>query len=123
MQVTELELALSVCFAVRIDDKNLGTFNSVDGLGCEVVLHPYEEGGNNGFVWQLPTRMKYTNIKLSRPLSKDTAKVAKWFASMAGGVKPTTATIEALTSEGTVLFSWGLLGVIPVRWTGPSLNL
>ena len=121
--MTELELALSVCFAVRIDDNNLGTFNSVDGLGCEVVIESREEGGNNGFVWQLPTRMKYTNVKLSRPLNKDTAKVATWFASMAGGVKPTTATIEALDPEGKVLFSWGLLGVIPVRWTGPTLNL
>ena len=32
-----------------------------------------EEGGNNGFVWQLPTRMKYTNIKLSRPIGPDSA--------------------------------------------------
>ena len=33
-----------------------------------------EEGGNNGFVWQLPTRIKYTNVKLSRPVGKDSRR-------------------------------------------------
>ena len=51
------------------------------------MIEQREEGGNNGFVWQLPTRIKYSNIKLSRPLGPDTAKVAKWFASMTTGVK------------------------------------
>jgi phage tail-like protein len=33
-----------------------------------------------------------------------------------------TASITALTLDGTVVARWGLLDVIPVRWTGPSLN-
>ena len=115
--------AVSVCFAVSIDDKSLGTFNSCDGLGCEVVLEQREEGGNNGFVWQLPTRLKYSNVKLTRPIGKDTVKVAKWFASMANGVTRTTATISAMTADGSVVAQWGLLDVVPVRWTGPSLSL
>ena len=65
------ETALSVCFSVTIDDDELGSFNSCDGLGCEVVMEQREEGGNNGFVWQLPTRIKYTNVKLTRPVGKD----------------------------------------------------
>ena len=56
------EPAVSVCFAVTIDNLKLGTFNSCEGLGVEVVLEQREEGGNNGFVWQLPSRMKFTNI-------------------------------------------------------------
>jgi len=115
--------AVSVCFAVSIDDNKLGTFNSCEGLGCEVVLEQREEGGNNSFVWQLPTRLKYSNVKLSRPVGKDTVKVGQWFASMATGVKPTTATISAMSTEGKVVAEWGLMGVVPVRWTGPSLNL
>ena len=115
--------AVSVCFAVSIDDSSLGTFNSCDGLGCEVVIEQREEGGNNGFVWQLPTRLKYTNVKLTRPIGKDTVKVAKWFSSMANGVTRTTATIAAKTADGTTVAEWGLLDVVPVRWTGPSLSL
>jgi phage tail-like protein len=115
--------AVTVCFAVSIDDDDLGTFNSCEGLGIEVVLETREEGGNNGMVWQLPTRLKYSNVKLSRPLNSQTLKIAKWFASMVNGVEPKTATISAMTLDGTIVARWGLLGVIPVRWTGPSLNL
>jgi len=119
--------AVSVCFVVKFDDVNLGAFNSCEGLGAEVVIEQREEGGNNGFIWQLPTRIKYPNIKLTRPLTKDTEKVAKWI-SAAVGPRPAasgkkTGSIEAMTLDGAVVATWGLLDVVPVRWTGPSLNL
>jgi phage tail-like protein len=115
--------AMTVCFAVSIDDNSLGTFNSCDGLGCEVVLEQREEGGNSSFVWQLPTRLKYSTIKLTRPVGKDTVKIAAWFATLATGLEAKTATIAAMSSDGNVVAEWGLLGVVPVRWTGPSLNV
>jgi phage tail-like protein len=114
--------AVSVCFAVSIDDKDLGTFNSCEGLGVEVVLEQREEGGNNGFVWQLPTRLKYPNVKFTRPLGPDTMKIARWFSSMTGGVTRRTATVVAMTADDTVVARWGLADVVPVRWSGPSLN-
>ena len=116
------EVAVAVAFVVRIDDQDLGAFNSCDGLGCELVIEQREEGGNNGLVWQLPTRMKYSNIKLSRPVTAESAKLMRWFGGLASGIKRKTATIEARTQEGTVIARWGLLDVIPVRWTGPQLN-
>ncbi|MGH3797778.1 MAG: phage tail protein [Pseudonocardiaceae bacterium] len=114
--------AVSVCFQVSIDDQSLGTFNGCEGLGCEVVIEQREEGGNNGAVWQLPTRLKYPNIKLTRPITKDTEKVAKWFSTVTTGVGHKTASITALSLNGTVVARWGLIDVVPVRWTGPSLN-
>ena len=56
------------------------------------------------------------------PVGSDSAKLTAWFASMVNGVKPTTAVITAMTGEAKPVTSWSLLGVIPVRWTGPSLN-
>ena len=117
------EPAVSVCFAVSIDNKDLGDFHSCDGLGCEVVIEQREEGGNNGFVWQLPTRVKYSNVKLSRPVGKDSRKLTAWLVSFAIGVERHTATISAMTSDRTVVATWNLQGVIPVRWSGPSLSL
>ncbi len=114
--------ATSVCFLVTIDDTDLGSFTSCEGLGCEVVIEQREEGGSNGYVWQLPTRLKYSNVKLSRPLSPDTRKVATWFASMTRGVTRQTASIVAKSLKGEVLAEWGLEGVVPVRWTGPSFG-
>jgi len=115
--------ALSVCFSVKIDDEELGSFNSCDGLGCEVVIEQREEGGNNGFVWQLPTRIKYGTVKLTRPVGKDSAKLTAWLASFATGVTRQTATISARGSNDEVVASWSLDGVIPVRWSGPQLSL
>lgn len=116
------EVAVAISFVVKIDDQDLGAFNTCEGLGCEVVVEQREEGGNNGHIWQLPTRMKFSNVKLSRPITADSAKLMRWFSGMASGIKRKTATIEARTLEGTVIARWGLLDVIPIRWTGPQLN-
>ncbi|MFI0901681.1 phage tail protein [Streptomyces sp. NPDC020983] len=121
MPVTD-DPAVSVCFVVTVDGIELGSFNTCDGLGCEVVLETREEGGNNSLSWQLPTRLRYSNVKLSRPLTRDTEKVAKWFASMTTGIKRRTAHIEARTADGHVVAQWGLLEVVPVRWSGPSFS-
>ncbi len=115
--------AVAVAFSVKIDDDEIGAFNSCDGLGLEVVMEQREEGGNNGFVWQLPTRIKYSNIKLTRPLGKDTGKVTDWFTSMVGGYTRCSATITARNAQDQPVASWSLTDVIPVRWTGPSLNV
>ena len=117
-----LETALSVCFSVKFDNEELGSFNSCDGLGCEVVIEQREEGGNNGFVWQLPTRIKYSNVKLTRPVGRDSSKLTAWLAGFAAGVHRQTATITAMTGDRVAVATWELDGVIPVRWSGPSLN-
>lgn len=119
----DADAAVSVCFSVRIDRHDLGTFTACDGLGCEVVIEQREEGGNQFFVHQLPGRLKYSNVKLTRAVNADTEKVARWFASMASGVQRTGAEIEARTQFGTIVASWGLIDVIPVRWTGPQLGV
>ena len=113
---------VGVAFAVERDKTSIGMFNSCEGLGLEVVLEQREEGGNNLFVHQLPVRFKYTNIKLARPLDKDSANVAEWFGTMKGSLKRTTGHITALTAELNPMASWHLSGVIPVRWQGPSFN-
>src|ERR1043165_1763903 len=118
--MADTDPAVSVCFEVQIDNNQLGVFNSCEGLGIEIVMEQREEGGNNGMVWQLPTRMKFSNVKLSRPISADSAKLTNWFATMINGVKPSTMEISAITLENHVLAKWELFGVIPVRWTGPG---
>jgi phage tail-like protein len=122
MTVERGEPAVGVRFLVAIDKNELGAFNTCEGLGCEVVLEQREEGGNNGFIWQLPTRIKYGNIKLSRSICKDSDKLTAWIASFASKVTRSTASISAMTGDGEIVVTWNLDGVIPVRWTGPSLN-
>lgn len=114
---------VGLSFRIRIEGVDLGPFATCEGLGCEVVLETRQEGGNNGYVWQLPTRLRYPNVKLSRPLGPDTTKVARWFSEMATGVrKRQHAYITALRADGTKVAEWGLLDVVPVRWQGPAFN-
>ncbi|MQA25125.1 MAG: phage tail protein [Micromonosporaceae bacterium] len=117
-----MEPAVTVCFKVRIDGHDLGAFTGCEGLGCEVAIEQRQEGGNNSYIHQLPGQIKYTNVKLTRALNRDTQKVASWFAELASGVTRTTAQIVAMTAEGTEVWEWKLRGVVPVRWQGPSLS-
>jgi phage tail-like protein len=116
--------AVTVCFLVKIDNDayDLGLFNTCDGLGVEVTVEQRQEGGNNGFSYQLPGPLKYTNIKFSRPLNANSSRVAAWMSSMVGGITRTTAVIQAMTLSGTVVCTWNLQGVIPVKWTGPQFS-
>jgi phage tail-like protein len=116
------EPALAVCFSVEVGPYKLGSFTGCDGIGCEVVIEQREEGGNNGFVHQLAGRIKYSNVKFTRAVDQDTANVAKWFASLNGTVARSTAKIVAQAADGTPVYTWSLVGVVPVRWTGPSLS-
>ena len=113
--------AVSVCFTVTVDGENLGYFSSCEGLGAEVVMEQREEGGNNSFVWQLPSRIKYTNVKLSRAVGKDSYKITERLIGFATEVTRKTACITAMTGDRQVVASWNLDGVMPVRWSCGTL--
>lgn len=114
--------AVAVCFAVKIDGHDMGAFTSCEGLSFEVQLEQREEGGNNGFVHQLPGRIKYTNIRFTRAINGDSGTLARWFSTMTYPIKRTQAEIRAMTADGKTVAKWDLTGVIPVKWQGPSMS-
>jgi len=118
----DVDTAVSVRYLVTLDGTELGAFSTCEGLGCEVVVETREEGGRNDYVWQLPTRLKFTNIKLSRPLGRDTEKVAHLFGGMVNGYQRSGGTIVAMRADGKEIARWSLREVLPIRWTGPSFN-
>jgi phage tail-like protein len=122
MMLDDTQTALGVCYTVSLDDNDLGSFSSCDGLGIEVVMESHIEGGNNSFQWQFPSSLKFPNIKFTRPLGQDTQKVVNWFTSLTTGYSRCTGTIQAMTADGTVIATWSIFDVVPVKWTGPSLN-
>lgn len=116
------EPTAAVFFKVKIDQHELGSFVSCSGLSFEVKIEKREEGGNQAFIHQLPGGISYSNVKFTRPLNGDSAKIAKWFADMAGVVKRTTAEITAMAPDRTPITTWKLTGVIPVRWSAPDFT-
>lgn len=117
--------ATSIRFHLKFDWLGIGWWNSFDGLGMETAVLQVEEGGNNRYVHQLPTRLKYTNVKLSRPVNEESHLVASWFRDIAKFVtRGKNAVISAVDVDNKkVIASWELLDVVPVRWTGPSFNV
>lgn len=120
--MTIVEPVVGIQFLVQVDDTSLGAFDSCEGLSCQVEIEQRQEGGNNSYVWQLPSRINYSNITLKRPLSKDTEKVAKWISSTITEPRRRTANITAMTTDGTVITRWSLLDVVPVSWQGPAFG-
>ncbi|MDR6905365.1 phage tail-like protein [Agromyces sp. 3263] len=120
--IEDTDIAVGVSYVVKIDGESLGEFASCDGLGVEVVLESREEGGNNAYVWQLPTRLKFSNVKLSRPLGKGSSQPILGWIAKAPRIAPSQAEIQARNAEGKPIATWHLEQVIPVRWTGPSLT-
>ncbi|MFD7085566.1 MULTISPECIES: phage tail protein [unclassified Streptomyces] len=112
----------TIWFTLTIDGESLGYFNGCEGLSSQVEVEHRQEGGNNGFVWHLPTRVTFSTIRLTRPLTPDTAKVAKWISSVQTGIKRPTAQIAALRADGSLVARWGLIDVLPVSWQGPALD-
>ncbi|MCT9145044.1 phage tail protein [Streptomyces violarus] len=112
----------TIWFTLSIDGESLGYFNGCEGLSSQVEVEQRQEGGNNGFVWQLPTRVTFSTIRLTRPLTPDTTKVAKWISSVQTGIKRPTAQIAALRADGSEVARWGLIEVLPVSWSGPTLD-
>jgi phage tail-like protein len=111
-------------FNVTIDGQDLGSFTALDGLTAEYEVKTYQEGGENGFVHQLPGRLKFGNIKLSRPVDLHSKALAAWFNLLAKGIgsRRHTATVVAFNDNSEPVAEWTFVGVWPVKYTGPSFS-
>ncbi|MFC8534613.1 phage tail protein [Streptomyces sp. SID9727] len=120
--MTDNIFATSVFFKLTIGGSDLGAFHTCSGLGAEVEIEQYAEGGNNGYTWQLPGRITWTNITLTRPVTADTLKIARWLNETTQRVERKDGEIVALRPNLTRIVSWQIQGIVPVRWQGPSFD-
>jgi len=100
-----------------------GVFQSVAGLGAELELFPYPEGGANDFVHQLPVRHSWTPITLTRGVVRDLG-LYRWYEAGLNsslGARRDGAVI-LMTPLGVPAVAWMFRGGLASRWTGPDLN-
>jgi phage tail-like protein len=115
------QVPVATAFLFEVDGVAIGTFSEISGLEVRVEVATYQEGGENGFVHQLPGRMSWSNITLRRGVTKSDA-LFDWVNRVnAAKVGRSTGAITAIGTDGkTRLRSWNLQGVLPIRWTGPK---
>ncbi|MFE3585539.1 phage tail protein [Streptomyces vinaceus] len=117
--------AVSSLFQLTVGTHDLGSFTSCEGLGCYTDVKTHSEGGLNNHVWQLPTRLLYTNIIFSRPLTRQTTLLWLWLNQVNQPHMPALrlpGQIIALGPDRRPLVRWILDGIVPVRWNGPSFS-
>ena len=122
MTSTDTIFASSVFFRLSIGGDDLGAFHTCSGLGAQVEMEQYSEGGNNEFTWQLPTRVTWSTITLTRPVTADTTKVTRWLDEITRRVERKNGEIVALQPNLTPIASWQVIGIVPVSWKGPSFD-
>ena len=116
--------ALNVFYRVSIDGLiSLGTWTKVEGLGMEYEVTEYREGGVNGYMHKIIGPAKFTNLRLSRPVDITSPLLMTWLMSNQIAIKPQTMAVTAMTASGDNITTWSLIGVVPVKWTGPSLDI
>jgi phage tail-like protein len=120
--MSERIYATTPFFRLTIGGDDLGAFHTCTGLGARVEVEQFAEGGNNGFVWQLPSRITWSNITLSRAVTSDTAKVGRWLERIIHRVERKDGEIVALQPNLTTITRWQVLGIVPVNWQGPSFD-
>jgi phage tail-like protein len=120
--------AIGYRFHVTIDKRPLGVFTKVEGLGARYDVLSIKEGGQNTFGHNLPGRLSFDNLKLTRPVDADSGRLAAWFSEFkevlqsGGRLHQATASISAFGPDDQVVARWDLDGVHPVSYSGPSFQ-
>ncbi|MEW8030345.1 MAG: phage tail protein [Candidatus Thiodiazotropha sp.] len=100
-----------------------GAFNACSGLGGELEVTSYAEGGRNDYVHQLPVRHSWGRITLSKGIARDPILFAWYEAGLFGslGARRDGAIIMQ-TPEGIPTMIWTFTGGLAASWTGPEFD-
>jgi phage tail-like protein len=109
-------------FLVEIDGVTKAAFMEVSGLGLEIEVIEYREGGDSLGVRKLPGLVKYNNIVLKRGITLDHS-LWDWIKKVIdGAVQRANMTIMLVDDQQQPVLRWNIKRAWPVKWTGPSLN-
>ena len=101
----------------------VGQFQEVKGLGADLEVTTYAEGGVNDYVHQLPVRHSWTRITLRRGM---TVGRGLWDWYEAGLNQSLGArrdgSVILLSPPGIPMAAWEFRGGIAAKWTGPEFN-
>jgi phage tail-like protein len=100
-----------------------GGFQEASGIGGDLEVMPYPEGGMNDFVHQLPVRHSYPRISLKRGLIRDPGLWWWYVGGLAGSLGARRdGAIILMQPDGVPAFGFIFLAGLAAKWTGPSMN-
>ena len=109
-------------FRIEVDGITFAHFSEVSGIQAETETEPYEEGGVNDYVHQLPKRTKYPLLTLKRGIT-DVDELWHWHQDVVSGkFKRKNGSIILLSEAGEDKWRWDFTKAFPVKWTGPDLK-
>ncbi|MCW2607057.1 MAG: hypothetical protein JWO60_1750 [Frankiales bacterium] len=110
-------------FWVVVDGVSLPTFTECQGLAAEYAVESWTEGGQNEYVHQLPGRISFTPLTLTRYVDGASGGLAAWFSSV-GDVRQRhrTARVSAVDAAGKPVAHWDLTSAFPSKYTGPTFS-
>ena len=118
--------ALNIHFNLAIDGLAAVSFSQCTGLGGEVGVEEYAEGGENRFVHRLPVRVTFGNLVLKQGAGPGLG-LWKWWGEYLslGRVKPRDGVVTLLAWESGAsrpVRSWSFTRGWPVKMSGPDLD-
>lgn len=109
--------------ALQIAAMAAGGFAEAKGLGAELEVMAYPEGGVNDFVHQLPVRHSWGRITLRRGVVRDLALWSWYEAGLTGSLGARrNGAITLCDERGLPAMRWAFRDGLAAKWFGPELN-
>lgn len=101
---------------INYTGKQEGSFQDVSGISVTITPEEVREGGENQFVYKLPSPPKYSNLVLRRGMLIGST-VTDWVTTSLSSFTftPTTIIVMLLDLSGEVLYSWKFYDAYPVK--------
>ena len=116
------QFTVSLYFSFEVDGFDLGYFTRLEGFSLALDHEVRQIASPGDTMHVFPGRVRYTNLKLSRPLTPESSKFLQWMNSYTHFVGR-VGVLKALNPNLSEVTSWNLEGVLPISWTGPSYDL
>jgi len=117
---------LGAHFRLEIDGLDDHAFSQCSGLGGEIGVEEYAEGGENRFTHRFPSRAGFGNLVLKQGAGPGLGLWAWWGELLStGSVKPRDGQVHLLAwrdGELVTVRAWAFTRGWPVKMSGPDLD-
>jgi len=112
---------LNFRFRVEIAGIQQAGFMECTGLGSQVEVVEYREGGDAANVRKLAGRVSYPDITLKWGVTDSTALYQWHLNVIKGQLQRQDGAVILLDAQGNERIRWNFYNAWPSKWTGPTL--